>query len=49
MLLRFLARTTGEEGPSGHDMNLVNEQLIDTYLRNVKGIASDDFTVQLQQ
>ena len=48
MLLRFLARTTGAEGPSGHDMNLVNEQLIDTYLKNITNIASDDFTVQLQ-
>ncbi len=31
MLLRFLARTTGAEGPAGHDMNLVSEQLLDTY------------------
>ena len=49
MLMRWLARTTGPEGPAGHDMNLVNEQLIDTYLRNVPNIASDDFTVQLPQ
>jgi hypothetical protein len=48
MLLRFIARTTGAEGPAGHDMHLVNEQLLDTYLRNIMDIASDDFTVQLQ-
>jgi hypothetical protein len=49
MLLRWLTRTTGAEGPAGHEMNLVNEQLLDTYLRNIPDIASDDFTVQLQQ
>jgi len=49
MLPRFLARTTGAEGPAGHDMHLVNEQLLDTYLENIQNIASDDFTVQLQQ
>jgi hypothetical protein len=49
MLLRFLARTTGAEGPSGHDMHLVDESLLDTYLKNIKNIASDDFTMQLPQ
>ena len=49
MLMRWLARTTSAEGPAGHDMNLLNEQLIDTYLRNIPNIASGDFTVQLPQ
>ena len=49
MLLRFIARTTGAEGPAGQDMNLMNEDMLDTYLRNISDIASDDFTVQLQQ
>jgi len=49
MLLRFIARTTGAQGPAGQDMNLMNEQMLDTYLRNIQNIASDDFTVQLQQ
>jgi hypothetical protein len=49
MFVRFLIRTTGAEGPSGHDMNLVNEQMLDSYLENIKDIASDDFTVQIQQ
>ena len=49
MLLRFIARTTGAEGPAGHDMHLMNEQMLDTFLHNVKDIAADDFTVKLQQ
>jgi hypothetical protein len=48
MLVRFIARTTGAEGPAGHDMHLMNEDMLDAFLRNVKDIASDDFTVQLQ-
>ena len=49
MLMRWLARTTSAEGPAGQDLMLVNEQLIDSYLRNILNIASDDFTVQLPQ
>jgi hypothetical protein len=48
MTLRFVARTTSAEGPAGHDMNLMDEALIDGYLRNIPNIASDDFTVQLK-
>jgi len=49
LLLRFITRTTGPDGPAGHDMNLMNEQMLDTYLRNVTDITSDDFTVQISQ
>ena len=49
LFLRFLARTTGPNGPAGHDLQLVNEQSIDTFLVNIKNIASDDFTVELAQ
>ena len=49
MLVRFLARTTGADGPAGHDMHLVDEPLMDTYLKNIQDIASDDLTVQLPQ
>ena len=49
LFLRFLARTTGPAGPAGHDLQLVNEQSIDTFLVNIKNIASDDFTVELAQ
>jgi predicted neutral ceramidase superfamily lipid hydrolase len=46
--MRFLARTTGPHGPAGHDLNLVNEQSIDTFLREIQSISSDDFTVELR-
>ena len=39
----------GPNGPAGHDLQLVNEQSIDTFLVNIKNIASDDFTVELAQ
>ncbi len=47
LFLRFLARTTGKDGPAGHDLKLVDEHAIDTFLVNVRDIASDDFTVNL--
>lgn len=49
MTMRFVARTTSAEGPSGQDMNLVTESTIDTFLENIMSITSDDVTVQLQQ
>jgi hypothetical protein len=48
LFMRFLARTTGPNGPAGHDLNLVNEKAIDTFLREIQSISSDDFTVELQ-
>lgn len=47
LFMRFIAQVTGAKGPAGHDLNLMNEQRIDTYLENIQGIASDDFTVSL--
>ena len=47
LFMRFLARTTGEDGPAGHDLNLVDEKLIDDFLVNVKDIANADTTVSL--
>lgn len=49
LFLRFLTRTTGPNGPAGHDLHLVNESTIDTFLKNLKAIATDDFTVNLEQ
>lgn len=46
LFMRFLARTTGAEGPAGHDLGLLDESTIDNYLRNVAGIASADLTVK---
>lgn len=47
LFLRFIASTTGPNGPSGHDLNLMNEQRLDNYLKNETGIATADFTVNL--
>jgi hypothetical protein len=47
LFMRFLARTTGPNGPAGHDLQLINEQAIDKHLVNIKNIASDDFKVEL--
>jgi len=48
LFLRFLTAATGPNGPTGHDVHLLNESVIDDYLKNVEDIASDDFTVTLQ-
>ncbi|MGI8988945.1 MAG: hypothetical protein ACR2I2_05070 [Bryobacteraceae bacterium] len=47
LFLRFLARTTGADGPAGHSLHLLDEKTIDDSLVNVKSIASADFTVRL--
>jgi hypothetical protein len=47
--VRFVIRTTSEEGPSGHDMHLFKEADLDTYVKNIRNITSDDFTVQIVQ
>ena len=49
LFLRFLTQTTGPNGPTGHDLSLVNENRIDTFLKNITGLASDDFTVSVSQ
>jgi hypothetical protein len=47
LFLRFIARTTGENGPAGHSLRLMDERLIDTFLRNNRNIASADLPVSL--
>ena len=47
LFMRFIAGVTGANGPSGNNLNLVNEQRIDSLLKNIKNIASDDITVSL--
>jgi len=47
LFLRFIASVTSASGPSGNNLNLMDEQRIDTYLKNVESIASDDATVAL--
>ncbi len=48
LFLRFLTRTTGPDGPAGHDLHLLSEQTVDTYLKNIRGIASATATVDLE-
>ncbi|MBI4473670.1 MAG: hypothetical protein HY646_13465 [Acidobacteria bacterium] len=47
LFLRFLARTTGPEGPAGRSLNLLNEGMIDDFLKNVRSIATANITVNL--
>ena len=47
VFMRFIAGATSANGPSGNNLNLVNEQRIDSLLKNVKNIAADDITVNL--
>ena len=49
LFMRYLAGVTGVNGPTGHDLNLVDERRIDNLLKNIKSIASDDFAVSLTQ
>jgi hypothetical protein len=49
LFTRFLARTTGATGPSGHDLNLITEQRIDDLLKNLRSIASADITVNVEE
>ncbi|HEX4485100.1 MAG TPA: hypothetical protein VH088_02470 [Terriglobales bacterium] len=48
LFVRFLAAATGPNGPTGHDIHLLNEGVIDSFLKNVRNIASADTTVNLQ-
>jgi len=46
LFMRFLARTTSAAGPAGHDLHLLDESTIDSYLRSITNIASADITVK---
>lgn len=48
LFLRYLAQTTGPGGPTGSGLQLVDEKLIDTKLKNIQNIASADTTVEVQ-
>jgi hypothetical protein len=48
VFLRYLAKTTGPNGPSGHQMNLLTESTLDTYLKTLTSISSADVTVDLE-
>jgi hypothetical protein len=48
LFMRFLARTTGPNGPAGQSLNLLDESTIDNYLVNLPAIATADFTVTVK-
>lgn len=48
LFVRFLVRTTGPNGPTGHDLGLLSEQRIDDLLKNLKSLASSDTTIAVQ-
>ena len=48
LFVRFLAKATGQNGPAGHDLGLLNEGVIDNFLVNIKNIASASTTVAVQ-
>jgi hypothetical protein len=45
VFMRYLAKTTGPNGPTGHDLGLLNEGVIDTYLKTNMNLTSADATV----
>jgi hypothetical protein len=49
LFLRYLAQTTGPNGPSGNGLGLLDEHAIDSNLRNIQEVSSADFTVDLVQ
>jgi len=49
LFIRFLARTTGENGPAGHDMHLLTEQRLDDLVKNIQSLTSADVTVSVKE
>jgi hypothetical protein len=47
LFLRYLAQTNGSSGPTGNNLGLVDEQLIDSQLKNIQSVSSADVTVNL--
>jgi hypothetical protein len=49
LFVRFLVRTTGPNGPTGHDLHLLSEQRIDDLVKNLRNLTSADITVDVEQ
>jgi len=49
VFMRFIARTTGPDGPSGTNLGLMNEKVIDDLLKTNRTIAVADFTVAVEK
>jgi hypothetical protein len=47
VFMRFLANTTGPNGPTGNNLHLIDENRIDTLLENITNLTSADLTVTL--
>ena len=39
LFVRFLTRTTGANGPAGHDMHLLSEQRLDDLVKNIQSLC----------
>jgi hypothetical protein len=48
VFLRYLTQITGANGPAGHNLNLVDENRLDTFLKNIPSLASSDSLVNQQ-
>jgi hypothetical protein len=49
LFVRFLTRTTGENGPAGHDMHLLSEKRMDDLLKNIQNLSSADVTADVKE
>jgi hypothetical protein len=49
LFVRYLVRTTGPNGPTGHDLGLLSEKRIDDLLKNLTNLASADVTATVHE
>ena len=49
LFVRYLTRTTGPNGPTGHDLGLLTEKRLDDLLKNLTNLASADVTATVQE
>jgi hypothetical protein len=49
LFIRYLTKTTGANGPAGHDLGLLSEGVIDTYRRRHRRFSSRAFAEQPEQ
>ena len=49
LFVRFLTRTTGENGPAGHDMHLLSEKRLDDLVKNIQDLSSADATASVKE
>jgi len=49
LFVRYLIRTTGPNGPTGHDLGLLSEKRLDDLLKNLTNLTSADVTATVQE